>query len=327
MESLVKTTANSLHSDCSSLPLEALGVLRLRGADVVSFLQGQLSNDVTLLSAERSLLAGYHNPQGRVIALLRLLQLAPGDVIAVLPRELVTTVAQRLTKFILRAKVKLAEESAEWSITGVLARSSSAQTSAAPLSADGALLDALPAQLEGVARIAESIAVRIAQQPARWLLVSPAAHVPTLAGCTRAAADDWLRLAIAAGEPQVYATTSEEFVAQMLNLDAVGAIAFDKGCYTGQEVISRAHYRGRVKRRLQRFRTNDPRPLAAGDAGELSDGRAFKVVSAVTLAAGGCEFLAVAPLAAEAGDTAPRPAAAPSVLEAEQLALAYPLPS
>ena len=56
-----------------------------------------------------------------------------------------------------------------------------------------------------------------------------------------------------AGEPQVYAATSEEFVAQMLNLDVLGAIAFDKGCYTGQEVIARAHYRGRVKRRLQRF--------------------------------------------------------------------------
>ena len=104
----------------------------------------------------------------------------------------------------------------------------------------------------------------------------------------------WRRLDIAAGLPQVYAATSEEFVAQMLNLDALGAIAFDKGCYTGQEVIARAHYRGRVKRRMQRFRTQDPKTLVPGSAGRLSDGRAFKVVDAVTAGDGSREFLAVA---------------------------------
>jgi tRNA-modifying protein YgfZ len=269
---------------------------------------------VTLLGAERSLLAGYHNPQGRVIALLRLVQLAPGDVIAVLPRELISTVAQRLAKFILRAKVKLADESGEWLITGVLN---------APAAADD-----WPASLDGAARSGQSIAVRVALQPARWLLVSPTAHPLSLTGCTHATADDWLRLAIAAGEPEVRAATSEEFVAQMLNLDAVGAIAFDKGCYTGQEVIARAHYRGRVKRRLQRFRTRDSRQLTPGDAGELSDGRAFKVVSAVALPDGGREFLAVVPLSAEdSGPPRPAPAAAASALEVEQLALGYTLPS
>jgi tRNA-modifying protein YgfZ len=302
-----------MESDCSWTPLGSLGVLRVSGTDAVSFLQGQLSNDVTLLGAQRSLLAGYHNPQGRVIALLRLLQLSAGDVIAVLPRELIGAVAQRLAKFILRAKVKLADESAQWTITAVLNAPAPEQE--------------LPADLGGAARAGESIAVRVAQQPARWLLASPAARAPALAGCSPATADDWLRLAIAAGEPQVYAATSEEFVAQMLNLDVVGAIAFDKGCYTGQEVIARAHYRGRVKRRLQRFRTHDPRRLAAGDAGELSDGRAFKVVSAVALAAGGCEFLAVAPVGQEPSEAErPQRAAGTRVLEAEQLALPYSLP-
>ena len=75
----------------------------------------------------------------------------------------------------------------------------------------------------------------------------------------------WLQLDIAAGLPQGYAATSEEFVAQMLNLDVLNGIAFDKGCYTGQEVIARAHYRGRVKRRMQRFVTRDAqRPRIPG---------------------------------------------------------------
>ena len=127
----------------------------------------------------------------------------------------------------------------------------------------------------------------------------------------------------------MYAATSEEFVAQMLNLDALGAIAFDKGCYTGQEVIARAHYRGRVKRRLQRFVAPAALQLSPGDAGELSDGRAFKVVDAVPLADGGCEFLAVAPPAADPGvasgaDLAAAPAR--TTVDARQLPLPYHLP-
>jgi folate-binding protein YgfZ len=104
-------------------------------------------------------------------------------------------------------------------------------------------------------------------------------------------------LDISAGVAQVYAATSEEFVAQMLNLDALGGISFEKGCYTGQEVIARAHYRGRVKRRMQRFLSREPvTGLAPGVSGQLADGRTFKVVEAAELANGRCEFLAVAPM-------------------------------
>ena len=86
-------------SEWNSVSLGSLGVLRARGADVVSFLQGQLSNDVALLGPERSLLAGYHNPQGRVIALLRLVQLAPDDLLAILPRELAGPAGPEPTRF------------------------------------------------------------------------------------------------------------------------------------------------------------------------------------------------------------------------------------
>jgi folate-binding protein YgfZ len=150
--------------------------------------------------------------------------------------------------------------------------------------------------------------------------------------------------------------TSEVFVAQMLNLDALDAIAFDKGCYTGQEVIARAHYRGRVKRRLQRFVSREAATLAVGESGTLADGRAFKVVEAVTLADGRREFLAVAPIvggtagaaeaagaatvvgagaAAEAsagagasasGDTTAQTTRSAPVIDAEVLTLPYPLP-
>jgi tRNA-modifying protein YgfZ len=333
---LLRMAGAELHtSECLCVPLTALGALRGRGPDVVSFLQGQLSNDVTRLTAERSLFAGYHNPQGRVIALLRLVQLAPDEVLAILPRELVAPVAQRLAKFVLRSRVKLADESAAWKLTGLSVSAAGAGGVAGGERSAGlaAVLGRLPASVDATAALAGSLAVRLASPAARWLLITPqsAAVPPALSQCAVGTEEAWRRLAIAAGEPEVGAATTEEFVAQMLNLDLLGAIALDKGCYTGQEVIARAHYRGRVKRRLQHFVTHTARMLRPGEAGELADGRLFKVVSAVPLAGGGCEFLAVAPLAAAAAEAAAAPAGAAAAarqarLDAEQLALPYSLP-
>ena len=79
-------------------------------------------------------------------------------------------------------------------------------------------------------------------------------------------AEEIFHMPVRLGLPQVHPETSGTFVAKMLNLACIGAIAFDKGCYTGQEVIARAHYRGKVKRRLQRFAAAAPLGLAPGSA-------------------------------------------------------------
>jgi tRNA-modifying protein YgfZ len=250
-------------ADRSAVDLSAFGVLRIRGSDAVRFLQGQLSNDLERLPAEGSLLAGYHNPQGRTIAILRLVQSAEGDILALLPRELVPAVAARLTRYVLRAKVQLADDSASWRVQGIVG--------SAPYGPLG---------------------LKVSDTPERWISLARAGT----GEATASVPEDWTRLDIAAGIPQVYAATSELFVAQMLNLDLLDGIAFSKGCYTGQEVIARAHYRGRVKRRMQRWRTLEPRAVVPGDAGQLEDGRAFRVVEAVRLPDGRTEFLAVAAL-------------------------------
>jgi tRNA-modifying protein YgfZ len=269
--------------------LADLGAVRVQGADAVKFLQGQLSNDVAKLSAEVSVLAGLHNAQGRAIALLRLVQAGPDDVLAILPRELAGAVATRLSKFVLRAKAKVSDASSEWVIDGVEAS-------------------------------------EVGPPPTRWLAASP---VNTEAADEASGdRDRWRALDIADGVPQVYAATSEAFVAQMLNLDVVDGIAFDKGCYTGQEVIARAHYRGKVKRRMQRFRTIAPASLVIGDSGTLKDGRGYRIVDAVPLADGRCEFLAVAPIVAGEMDEHSQPSTATGdALDAEQLPLPYSLPA
>jgi folate-binding protein YgfZ len=289
-----------------TVELDDLGALRVAGIDAARFLQGQLSNDLGRVSAERSALAGLHNPQGRTIALLRIVQLAPNDFLALLPRELAAAVAGRLSKYVLRAKVKVSDESQSWRVTGLIASGLGAPAELLAAQAASAPLAGYPCAAGDQRRLGPAVLICIGEQPARWLQITPASQSEAADPATGPAGallrgvptrrDVWRQLDIIAGLPQVYGATSEEFVAQMLNLDVVGAIAFDKGCYTGQEVIARAHYRGRVKRRLQRFRSRGPLDLRPGDSGELGDGRAFKVVEAVRLEDGRCEFLAVAPL-------------------------------
>jgi folate-binding protein YgfZ len=121
----------------------------------------------------------------------------------------------------------------------------------------------------------------------------------------------------------VYLATSEAFVAQMLNLDLTGGIALDKGCYTGQEIIARAHYRGQVKRRMQRFSSVIPCTLVPGQTGTLGDGRGFKVVEAVATPDGRSEFLAVTNFDTEAHAEAQTQV----IIAATQLDLPYALPT
>jgi len=262
--------------------LEDYGVLRFSGADVVKFLQGQVSNDVTTLTGGTPtggtppggtatggtlLRAGLHNPQGRTLALLALAAVEQGDILALLPLELVGAVAAHLRRYLLRAKVAISDASTQLRVLGLPALTA-ADTLAGP-----------------------RIGYGVAGDARALLLQSGRDAPPPQATLPR---EQWRALDIAAGLPQVYSTTSEQFVAQMLNLDCINAISFTKGCYTGQEVIARAHYRGRIKRRMQRFVSAEPIALAPGDSGRLNDGRSFRVVDATVRADGLCEFLAVA---------------------------------
>jgi folate-binding protein YgfZ len=283
------------------------GILRARGSDAIAFLQGQLSNDAARLQADRWQLSGYHTPQGRAIALLRLTLLAPDDVLAVLPRELIPLVLTRLKRFVLRAKVQITDDSAQWRILGF--------AGAAP---------ALPAGT-----------VCAAYGRSRHLVLAPAALAVESEALT-GTRSDWVAADIEDGLPQVYLATSEAFIAQMLNLDVTDGIALDKGCYTGQEIIARAHYRGQVKRRMQRFASATPCTLVPGQTGTLGDGRGFKVVAAVALPDGRSEFLAVANLPASAqvadadqGDdsTAHAEAQTQVIIAARPLQLPYELPA
>jgi folate-binding protein YgfZ len=273
-----------------------VGVLAFRGVDAARFLQGQLSADTEKLAPGGSTLAGLHNAQGRVTALLALVRPAPDEFFAVLPRELAGRVAQTLGKFLFRAKVRISDESENLRVLG------------APAGAPHA----------GIAEVAWSD---------RRLLLVPREQLssdgPGFAG-QGSALTLWERADVAGGMPQVYPSTSDAFVAQMLNLDLLGAIAFDKGCYTGQEVIARAHYRGRVKRRMQRWRHASATPLAPGDSAHAADGRTLTVVRVAPGGVDGYELLAVGNFASPAADTTAQSSA--GVALEGPLPLPYSLP-
>jgi len=257
--------------DLSLTSLDDLTTLSVRGADAVSFLQGQLSQDIQTLGARGALFAGLHNPQGRCLAVLRVLHLGPDHVLLVLPAELAETVRQQLSRYVLRAKVKIEDAASAWRVYGITGPDAAAAASTRlhmPMDAD----------------------------ETRQLIVAPRGE-PLPEG-DHVERDAWRLDDIADGIPEIATATAGLWVAQMLNLDLIGAISFDKGCYTGQEVIARAHYRGQVKRRMQRFFTESQLPLLPGERVTLSDGRHGQIVVAALAPGGGQEFLAVMPIAA-----------------------------
>jgi folate-binding protein YgfZ len=278
-----------------SIAAGGFGTLAFRGPDSAKFLQGQLSADLEKLASGTSTLAGLHNPQGRVIALLAVVRTSPEEFLAALPLELVEPVAQRLRKYVLRAKVRI-------------------EIPGPKLRVCGFLTDGPP---PGIAGIAWAERTLLLVHEGHELLDAPGAD-----------AARWELADVRAGMPQVYAATSEQFVAQMLNLDSLGGIAFDKGCYTGQEVIARAHYRGRVKRRMQRWLNESGATLRPGDAARSADGRALAVVRVATLDGGGQEVLAVGNYSPAAEDAAANAAAGTGagVVVSGPLPLPYSLP-
>jgi folate-binding protein YgfZ len=100
--------------------------------------------------------------------------------------------------------------------------------------------------------------------------------------------EDWLLNNLRAGRAEVWRAQSEEFTPHMLNLDLLGAVSFDKGCYPGQEIVARTHYRGATKRRTHRFES--AQALSPGD--KIADGErdVGEVVNAI-----GTDLLAVIP--------------------------------
>lgn len=249
------------------------------GPDAESFLQGQLTQDVHAVSPGRTLLAAACTPKGRVLATVLLCRRADGfDLIVA--ADIAERFLQRLTMYKLRAKLELQlrEDLRSFAVDGEAASDQLAGDGLSPDAGAGA-----------VARKNDSLAVRIDSRVVA--IFGTESIIETIPAA--AVLDDtlWAVASIRAGQVSIGAANSEKYTPHMLSLDLAGAISFDKGCYTGQEVVARTEHLGKSRRRLMRY-TTDAENAAIGDELTLDGEAAGTVVNAM-----GQDILAVTPQA------------------------------
>ena len=240
-----------------SARLTRYGVLAVTGAEARDFLHAQLTSDIARLPPQQAALAGWCTAQGRLLATMLVIP-SPQGFLLQLARDIAPAVTKRLSMFVLRAKVKIADESEAWAQYGIWDAGS---------------------KLAGVQWDGDSVTLRVAE--GRFLRLGRGLSLDA----TRAE-DDWTLEEIRAGRPWISAATQDKFVPQMVNLETLGGVDFQKGCYPGQEIVARAQYRGQVKRRMTRLQV--PQGVA------LKAGQEFNGGTVVDAAAG--EALAVMPV-------------------------------
>ena len=269
--------------------LSHMSLLEVAGEDAVTFLQGQVTNDVKLLDGHTSHFAGYCNPKGRMLAMF--LAFGHFDHLHLqLPKSLAEAVTKRLRMYVLRAKVTIKDVSDEIVRFGVAGADSE--------TALRRVFSEVPQQAHALVTLENGVILRLPGPVPRFQVFANGAHAKalwqTLAEThtpVGKAAWDWLE--IEAGIPDIYPATQEAFVPQMLNLDALDGISFKKGCYTGQEIVARTHYLGKVKRRTQLAHVADTLAPQAGDDIHAGQGgeAAGKIVRSAPSPTGGHDVL------------------------------------
>lgn len=283
----VSTTGNII------VDLAHEGMLSIHGKDAASFLQGQLTNDITLVEQDTTAqLSGYCNPKGRLLAIFRIF-LQNDAYHLFLPRGLVAGTLERLQKYVLMSQVTLEDASEQFIAIGVSGPDSTEEL--------GTLFSALPERHYQLARQNELTVIRLPGPHPRFCLYGKTEAMQGIwtildARAAPAGKAAWQRLDILAGIPTVFSETAGEFIPQTVNLERLHGISFKKGCYTGQEIVARLQYRGTVKRRMQRIHiASDECPLPGSALFRQHDSRqsAGTIVNAAPAPDGGCDALAV----------------------------------
>lgn len=278
-------------------PILDCGLIRVVGEDAAKFLHNLLTHDIEHLAPGSVRRAGLCTPKGRLLADFLVWREADGWLMQ-LSADILPGILKKLSMYVLRARVKLTDASAEHVVLGL-----SGPDAPALLQENGV---APPPPMRTV-EFAGGCVIGLAEQ--RFQLVMPAAQSAALwqklslrARPVGLAAWHWLD--IAAGIPHITTPVQEQFVPQMVNFELIDGVSFKKGCYPGQEIVARTHYLGKIKKRMYRARLAGD--AAAGDslyAQETADQACGSVVAAAPSPEGGTELLIVLPShVAQAGD-------------------------
>ena len=251
----------ALHGDVIA-DLSHHGVLSVSGPDARSLLQGQLTNDIDEVDEAHTQLSAWCSIKGRVLVLFRIwLQ---GEAYCLeLPAGLRDPIITRLRMYVLRARVTIADDS-EGSIRFGVSGPKAAEALAARVGT-------LPAQPDEACRSRHGTVIRLRGERPRFQVIAPLEEALDLWTQCRAhaapvAGPAWSLLDIRAGVASLPPLLSDRFLPQMLNLQSVNGMSFEKGCYAGQEIVARTQYLGRLKRRLHRAVLDSPEPAAPGDS-------------------------------------------------------------
>ena len=239
-------------------------VVTFEGADALTFLQSQLTNDVAALAVGAWQWQGHCSAKGRLQATFALARVGADKYLAVLHKSVAAQIVKRLMMFRMRAKLSIEQS--------VLLSAALHFSTDASIGAGETTLDL------GHGRI--------------MMLVNDSnAELADAAFMQR-----WNRVGIEAMQPEVTAATAEMFVPQMLNWDHVqpgGGVSFSKGCYPGQEVVARAHYRGAVKRMLELQTLPADASHTSGSETILADGRSAEICNSERGGEAGSAWLAL----------------------------------
>lgn len=273
--------------------LSHLGVIAVHGRDAASFLQSQLSNDVSRIDDSTHQLAAYCTPKGRVIGLFRLFR--QDDTFYMrLPIDTLEAVLQQLRLFVLRADVTLEDVSENLIGIGV-----SGEEASTELENAAGTVPQLPHQvvhtddltilcMPGIEACYEVYASSLESARKLWEALNVRGAPVGMSA--------WRLLQIQAGMPDIYTATTDLFVPQMLNLQLINGLDFKKGCYPGQEIVARTQYLGKLKRRMYLGHIDSDQPPQPGAAlyhASDSEQPAGRIVDAQPHPDGGFSALAV----------------------------------
>lgn len=280
--------------------LSHFGLINFSGKDAEAFLQGQLSCDVRQVSTGSAGYGSYCTPKGRMLANF-LLWRSEGGYSMQLPQSLREHIQKRLAMFVLRAKVKLADCSDSPIRLGIAGAGAETLITKQLGEVPAASLGVIHGEFGAIIRLSEDRIEVVAgpeQATALWDELRKDA-LPVGALCW-----DWLD--IREGIPYIVPETQDQFVPQMANLEVIGGVSFNKGCYPGQEIVARAQYLGKLKRRMFLANIQSATPPAPADELYSTDteGQASgMIVNAAPSPDGGYDALAVIQVSsAEAGD-------------------------
>jgi hypothetical protein len=234
--------------------LSNLGLLEVSGTDALTFLQGQVTNDVKQLTlSSQAHLTAYCNPKGRMLALF--LAFYQNDCFNLqFNRSLLEPIMKRLKMYVMRSKVEIKDNSENFIIFGIDGPEASSilASSLTKLSFD----IELPKKNYEFVTFSNTLILMLPSIAGRtrFQVITDTTNASDIKNtlkqyCQVEEQTYWDWLDIKAGIPDVLIATQEQFVPQMLNLDLLNGINFKKGCYTGQEIVARTHYLGSVKRR------------------------------------------------------------------------------